>query len=69
MVCKDKICGILIIVGCILVVAFLGIIAYEFFTNHWRIGTLPFRMVIAIHGMRLFVPGIILIVVGILARK
>lgn len=69
MVWKKRICGILIVIGLFLIIGFFALIAYKYFSNTWRTGTLPFHTIVAINGLELLLPGVIITAAAFFIRS
>ena len=64
-----RISMLFIIIGIAFIVAFFIVLIYEYYTGNWRIGTLPFRDIVAINVIRLLIPGIIISIVALIFQK
>ena len=49
----------LMAVGLLFIISFFAAIAYEYFSDAWRMGTLPFRTIVIISGLEMLLPGTI----------
>ena len=68
MMWKKRICEVFIVIGVLLIIGFVASIAYKYFSNTWRAGSLPFYTIVIIEGLELLIPGIIITVVAFILR-
>lgn len=68
MMWKKRTCEAFIVIGMLLIIGFFVIIAYKYFSNTWRAGSLPFHTIVIIEGLKLLLPGIIITVVAFILR-
>lgn len=66
---KKRICGLLIALGLFLIIGFFVTIAYKYFSDTWRVGTLPFHTIAVISGLELLLPGLIITTVALFVRS
>lgn len=69
MIWKKRIYKILFVIGPLLIIGFFVTIAYKYFSNTWRVGTLPFHTIVVINGLELLLPGLIITAAAFLMRS